>query len=227
MEAKKSPKADLEQKRGVYFQVGLAVTLAIILFAFELKVDPDKNTGFGEQTSQVVEEEIIPITKQEEIKTPPPPPPAVTEIITIVENNQELQNEAKIENTESDANTQIQAPVEVQQETESDEVVNFYVIENKPEFPVGGVEGLNKWISQNVKYPEIAKENGVTGKVFVQFVIDKDGKVTNVEVVRSVDPYLDKEAVRVVKSMPDWKPGSQRGKPVKVSFNIPINFKLY
>ncbi len=227
MEAKKSPKADLEQKRGIYFQIGLAVTLAIILFAFELKIDPDKNAGFGEQTSQVVEEEIIPITKQEEIKTPPPPPPAVTEIITIVENNQELQNEAKIENTESNSNTQIQAPVEIQQEEENEEVVNFYVIENKPEFPLGGVEGLNKWIAQNVKYPEIAKENGVTGKVFIQFVIAKDGKVTNVEILRGVDPSLDKEALRVVKSMPAWKPGSQRGKPVKVSFQLPINFKLY
>jgi len=81
-----------------------------------------------------------------------------------------------------------------------------------------------KWISANVKYPEIAKENGITGKVFVQFVIDKNGKVTDVQIIRGVDPYLDKEAIRVVSSMPAWTPGKQRGKTVKVSFQLPITF---
>lgn len=225
MELKKNPEADLEKKRNLFFQIGLTFTLAIILFAFELKIMPsDKNTFVAENTGKI-EEEIVPITKQEELKTPPPPPPPVTDVLEIVEDNKELTNEVTVENTEADANTQIQAPVEVQQEEENEEVVNFYVIEEKPEFP-GGEAAMFQWISKNVKYPEIAKENGVQGKVFVQFVIGKDGRVSDVQVVRGVDPSLDKEAVRVIQNMPAWKPGKQRGKPVKVSFQLPINFKL-
>ena len=226
MELKKNPKADLDRKRGLFFQIGIAVVLSIILFAFELKLDPNSDNAFADNSTQIIDDEIIPITKQEEIKTPPPPPPPPQEIIEIVENNEELENEANIEDTEADANTEIQAPIEVAQEEESDEVVNFYVIENKPTFGDGSDNAINKWIVQNVKYPPIAKENGITGKVFVQFVIDKNGKVTNVELLRGVDPSLDKEALRVVSSMPNWKPGSQRGKPVRVSFQLPINFKL-
>lgn len=225
MEIKKNPKVDLEKKRNLFFQAGLFITLALVLFAFELKIVPSDDSGFVVENTGPIEEEIIPITKQEEIKTPPPPPPPVTDVLEIVENNQELQNEVKIESTEADASTQIQAPVEVQQEEETEEVINFYVIEEKPEFP-GGEAAMFQWISKNIKYPEIAKENGIQGKVYVQFVIGKDGKVSDVQVVRGVDPSLDKEAVRVIQSMPAWKPGKQRGKPVKVSFQLPINFKL-
>lgn len=225
MELKKNPEADLEKKRNLFFQIGLTATLALILFAFELKIMPsDDNTFVAENTGKI-EEEIVPITKQEELKTPPPPPPAVTDVLEIVDDNKQLTNEVKVENTEADANTQIQAKVEVQQEEENEEVVNFYVIEEKPEFP-GGEAAMFQWISKTVKYPEIAKENGVQGKVFVQFVIGKEGKVTDVQVVRGVDPSLDKEAIRVIQNMPAWKPGKQRGKAVKVSFQLPINFKL-
>lgn len=225
MELKKNPEADLEKKRNLFFLIGLTVTLALILFAFELKIMPSDENTFVTENAEKIEEEIIPITKQEEIKTPPPPPPPVTDVLEIVEDNKELTNEVEVENTEADANTEIQAVVEVQQEEEIEEVVNFYVIEEKPEFP-GGEAAMFQWISKNVKYPEIAKENGVQGKVFVQFVINKEGKVTDVQVIRGVDPSLDKEAVRVIQSMPAWKPGKQRGKPVKVSFQLPINFKL-
>lgn len=225
MELKKNPKADLEKKRDLFFQIGLVIALALILFAFEYKMMPSDESTFVVQNTGKVEEEIVPITKQEEIKPQTPPPPAVTDVLEIVENNQEITNEVKIENTEADANTQIQAPVEVQQEEENEEIVNFYVIEEKPEFP-GGNDAMMVWVNKNVKYPEIAKENGVQGKVFIQFVIGKDGKVSDVQVIRGVDPSLDKEAVRVIQSMPAWKPGKQRGKPVKVSFQLPINFKL-
>lgn len=225
MELKKNPEADLEKKRNLFFQIGLTITLALILFAFELKIMPSDEKTFQAENTGKIEEEIVPITKQEELKTPPPPPPAVTDVLEIVEDNKELTNEVKVENTEADANTQIQAPIEVQQEEENEEVVNFYVIEEKPEFP-GGEAAMFQWIAKNVKYPEIAKENSVQGKVFVQFVIGKEGKVTDVQVVRGVDPSLDKEAVRIIQSMPAWKPGKQRGKPVKVSFQLPINFKL-
>jgi len=225
MELKKNPQADLERKRSLFFQIGLTITLALLLFAFELKIMPDENNTFVAENTGKVEEEIVPITKQEELKTPPPPPPAVTDVLQIVDNNQQVTNEVQISNTEADANTQIEAKVEVQQEEETEEVVNFYVIEEKPEFP-GGEAAMFQYISKTIKYPEIAKENNVQGKVFVQFVIGKDGKVTDVQVIRGVDPSLDKEAIRVIQNMPAWKPGKQRGKPVKVSFQLPINFKL-
>ncbi len=114
----------------------------------------------------------------------------------------------------------------VQLQGKNEEVINFYVIENKPEFPEGQVAML-KYLAENTKYPEIAKEKGVSGKVFVQFVIDKDGSVTDVKVVRSINPLLNKEAIRVVKAMPKWKPGTIHGKTVKVLFPLPINFTLY
>ncbi len=114
----------------------------------------------------------------------------------------------------------------VQLQEKNEEVINFYVIENKPEFP-GGQVAMLKYIAENTKYPEIAKEKGISGKVFVQFVIDKDGSVTKVKVMRGVNRLLDKEAIRVVKSMPKWKPGTIHGKAVKVLFQLPINFTLY
>ncbi|MCX7954848.1 MAG: energy transducer TonB [Bacteroidales bacterium] len=225
MELKKNPKVDLERKRSLFFEIALFITLGIVFVAFEIKIIPETDKDEFEVVTTKVEEEIIPITKQEEIKLPPPPPPPVTDIIQVVENNQEIKNEVEIQSTEATVNTQIEAPVEVKQEEEVEEVINFYVIEEKPEFP-GGEAAMMQWIAKNIKYPEIAKENNIQGKVFVQFIIDKDGQVKNVEVVRGVDPVLDREAVRVVSSMPQWKPGKQRGKPVKVQFQLPINFRL-
>jgi protein TonB len=225
MEIKKNPKYDLEKKRNLFFQIGLFLTLIIVFVLFEIKIVPGEGTTFVSENTGPIEEEIIPITKQEELKTPPPPPPPVTDVIEIVDNNQQITNELQMESTEANAQTAIAAPVEVQQEEETEEVVNFYVIEEKPEFP-GGEAAMFQWIAKNIKYPEIAKENNIQGKVFVQFVIGKDGYVTDVTVVRGVDPSLDKEAVRVIQSMPQWKPGKQRGKPVKVSFQLPINFRL-
>lgn len=107
------------------------------------------------------------------------------------------------------------------EETGDDDI--FQIVEDVPTFPLGDV---SKWIAKNVKYPQIAAENGVQGKVFMNFVIEKDGSITDVKVLRGVDPALDKEAIRVIKSMPKWKPGKQRGKPVRVSFNLPIVFQL-
>lgn len=225
MEIKKNPKADLEKYRTIFLQTGLIITLAIILAAFEWQASGESENVLGNMETVIVEEEIIPITKQEEIKNLPPPP-QIIETLEIVEDDKQIENEVKITDTEADQHTEIQK-VEVQQEEEVDEVIGFYVIEKKPEFPGGGEAALMKWIVQNIQYPQIAKDMGIKGKVYVQFIIDKDGSVTNVEVIRGVDPSLDKEALRVVKSMPKWKPGEQRGKPVKVSFQIPINFTLY
>ncbi|PKP17748.1 MAG: energy transducer TonB [Bacteroidetes bacterium HGW-Bacteroidetes-21] len=224
METKKSPKADLEKYRMIFLQTGLIITLAVIFAAFEWQGSSNNENVLGDLETVLVEEEIIPITKQEEIKALPPPP-QVVEVLEIVEDDVDVED-VKIEDTEANQHTEVKA-VEIQQEEEVDEVINFYVIEDKPEFPGGGEAALLKWIAQNTQYPQIAKDMGIKGKVFIQFIIDKEGNVTNAEVIRGVDPSLDKEALRVVKSMPKWKPGKQRGKPVKVSFQIPINFTLY
>ena len=120
---------------------------------------------------------------------------------------------------------EVKAMKKPQEDEEEEEETIFVIVENMPEFP-GGDLALRKYIAENVKYPEIAKENGLSGKVFVAFVINLRGEVENVKIARGVDPALDKEAIRVVQNLPKWKPGSQRGKPVKVSYTVPINFQL-
>ena len=217
MEPKKNPEISLEKKKGLFFQIGLVVTLVIVLGAFEWKSYEKVDYNLGQLNLDDLEEEIIPITRQE--ITPPPPPPPPPEVIVIVEDIVEIVDEAKIETTESD---EMVAVIEI--EEESDEEF-FMVVENMPEFP-GGDAGLMKYIQKNVKYPPIAKEYNITGKVYVSFIVDKSGSVTDVKIVRGVDKSLDAEAVRVVKSLPKYKPGKQRGKAVRVMFTIPINFTL-
>ncbi len=224
MELKKSPQADLDRNKGLFTLIGLVVVLGILLIAFEYRATEENVASLGELGNADLEEEIIPITRQEEVKPPPPPKPKVIEVLDIVEDDVEIDDELEMDDSEADEETVVE-DVDVEEE-ESDEVFQFAVIEDKPEFP-GGMGKLMQYLGKNTKFPQIAKENGIQGRVFIQFVIDKKGKVTNVEVVRGVDPYLDKEALRVVKAMPAWKPGKQRGKPVKVSYIVPINFKLF
>jgi protein TonB len=216
MEPKKNPDISLEKKKGLFFQIGLVITLVIVLGAFEWRSYDKVAYNLGQLNLDDLEEEIIPITKQE-VKPPPPPPPP-PEIIEIVEDDVEIEDEIEIEDTESDED------VEIEIEEEDDEEF-FMVVENMPEFP-GGDLGLMKYIQKNVKYPAIAKEYNITGKVYVSFIVDKKGSVTNVKIVRGVDKNLDAEAIRVVKSLPKYKPGKQRGKSVRVMFTIPINFTL-
>ena len=216
MEPKKNPDISLEKKKGLFFQIGLVITLVVVLGAFEWKSYDKVAYNLGQLNLDDLEEEIIPITKQE-VKPPPPPPPP-PEVIEIVEDDVEIEDEIEIEDTESDED------VEIEIEEEDDEEF-FMVVENMPEFP-GGDLGLMRYIQKNVKYPAIAKEYNITGKVYVSFIVDKKGSVTNVKIVRGVDKNLDAEAMRVVKSLPKYKPGKQRGKSVRVMFTIPINFTL-
>ncbi|MBT5273981.1 MAG: energy transducer TonB [Flavobacteriales bacterium] len=216
MEPKKNPDISLEKKKGLFFQIGLVITLVIVLGAFEWKSYDKVAYNLGQLNLDDLEEEIIPITKQE-VKPPPPPPPP-PEVIEIVEDDVEIEDEIEIEDTESDEDVEIEIE-------EKDDEEFFMVVENMPEFP-GGDLGLMKYIQKNVKYPAIAKEYNITGKVYVSFIVDKKGSVTNVKIVRGVDKNLDAEAMRVVKSLPKYKPGKQRGKSVRVMFTIPINFTL-
>ena len=225
MQIKKSQKASLEDKKLTYVLLGFVFVLSLCYVALEGTEQEVTKYEVADMDFQFEEEIEIQQTSQETTPPPPPPPVQEVEVLNVVEDDVETQ-EIEI-NTEDDKNTEviIQAPVEVQEEEEEEEVV-FVVVEKMPEFP-GGQQALFKYLSENVKYPVIAQENGIQGRVICQFVVNKDGKIVDVEVVRSGgDPSLDKEAVRVIKSMPNWKPGQQRGKPVRVKYTVPVNFRL-
>jgi len=223
---KKSNKANLEKKKGIFVQLGLVVTLAITLIAFEWTSKPRETSSMGAMSDMNLTEEIIPITRQQEVKPPPPPSaPKVTDVLNIVEDDVQIDDELIIDDAEADQQMQ----VEIVEFTETEEVAEeevFFIVEDMPSFQGKGQEGFREWIAQNLRYPEIAAENGISGKVYVQFAVNSKGEVVDAVVVRGVDPALDKEAVRVVMSSPKWEPGKQRGKPVKVQFTFPINFVL-
>jgi protein TonB len=227
MELKKTPKADLENKRNIFVQLGLVLSLGIILMAFNLNDTVKSADTLGDLSAQAIEDEVIPVTRVEEIKPPPPPPPPkVIEVLNIIEDNSEIEDEFEFESTEANDATIIDAVPVIQAEEESDAASEvFVIVEDMPEFP-GGELALRKWIANNIKYPVIAAENGIQGKVYVQFVVDKTGAITNARIARGVDPSIDQEALRVVNNLPRWKPGMQRGKPVRVSYTVPINFQL-
>ncbi|MBR1549337.1 MAG: energy transducer TonB [Bacteroidales bacterium] len=227
MELKKNPKADLEKRRGLYLEIGLVVILAAVLVAFEVKsYDAEEAEAFVREAEQVEEEIII----QTDIQEPPPPPPPevpeVTTLIEVVSDDQEIKNEVTF-NAEVNEETKNIAitPVVVEQEEEEEETTIFTVVENEPEFP-GGMEALYKYLAQNIKYPQLARDNGITGKVYVTFVVERDGSIANPKVLRDIGGGCGAEAIRVVKSMPKWTPGKQRGKAVRVQFNLPVNFNL-
>lgn len=228
MQVKKTQKADLEGKRNTFLLVGLVVALGVTLLAFEWTTKPRKVESLGTIESQNVEEEFIPITREQEVKPPPPPPPPkVVEVLNIVDDDVEIEEELEIEDTEADDETVIDM-VPVFEMVEEEEVVTdhiFTIVEEPAEFP-GGVRALYSFINRSVKYPVIAQENGVQGKVFVKFVVNEQGKVSGAEVLRGADAALNKEALRVINSLPDFKPGKQRGKPVKVFYNAQIKFQL-
>ena len=228
MEQKKTESADLENKRGYLLEIGLVAALLIMWGVFEYSSKVERAEDFGPLEVIADEEELAPVTRQEELQLPPPPPPqqTVADIIEIVDDKVEVNDDFM--STEADENTtvEIQEVVEVAQEEEVvEEPQVFFIVEDMPEFP-GGELALRKYIAENVRYPEMAKENDIQGTVYVRFVVDTDGSVKNVEVIRGVDQLLDKEAIRVVQSLPKWKPGKQRGKAVKVSHSVPIKFQL-
>ena len=228
MEAKKNPKADLENRRGLYLEIGLVVIMAIALVAFEWKSYDEEQIEVVQRTAMDEVEDVIIQTQQEEL--PPPPPPEQPEVVTelnVIEDDAESQNEvdmSSFQRQEEATNIEI-TPVKIEEEEEEDEQEIFQVVEQDPEFP-GGIEALMKYLQQNIKYPQLARENNITGRVYVTFVVEKDGSVTGVRVLRDIGGGCGQEAIRVVKSMPKWTPGKQRGKNVRVQYNLPVNFSL-
>ncbi|MDD2492061.1 MAG: energy transducer TonB [Bacteroidales bacterium] len=229
MEIKKTPKADLESKKVLFTEIGLIVALALVLVAFEWKTYDKQIATLGDNNAVVIEEEMIPITNE----TPPPPAevpkiPTVSDVIEIVDDDMKIENELII-NTEDDKNLGVEikdyvkGPVE---EVIEEEEIPFTIVEEKPSFQGGDENTFTKWVASKLVYPEIAKENGVQGRVILQFLVGTDGSVSDVKVVRGVDASLDREAARVVASSPKWKPGRQRNKPVKVRYTFPVIFQL-
>ena len=236
MEIKKSKKADLEKTRGTSMLIGYIVALAVMFAAFEwttrdyVETEPVVYAAYAQ-----MEEEIVPITQPIFTAAPPPPAdaPQVAEILDIVENDEEIVEE-KIAESESTTEAisgpvaQVTGPVAtgpVVTEEASDEGEIFQVVEQMPEFP-GGMQALMAYLSKNIKYPSVAQDNGIQGRVLVSFVVNKDGSIVDPEVIKSVDAALDKEAMRVIKAMPKWNPGKQRGKPVRVKYTVPVLFRL-
>jgi len=222
-DTKKSAKADLESKKTMFIEIGLVIALAAVLFAFEWKSYEKIELSLASRVVDDTPEEMIEITQHE--KPPPPPaPPQQTTIIEIVEDDMEIEDDIEID-VEADQETEVEDYVPVEEEEEEEEAQIFTVVESMPDFP-GGDEARIKYLNENIKYPQMARESGIQGRVFVTFVVEKDGSVTDVRVLRGIGGGCDEEAIRVIKNMPKWDPGKQRGKPVRVQFNMPILFKL-
>lgn len=228
MELKKSKKADLEKKKGMYITVGMVVALSIVLVAFEWTKGEKKDDGSDAVAEIQFEDEMMQITRREEPKPEPKPEqPKVAEVLDIVDDDVEIEDDFDFDMEATD-DTEYDFTTMISDEGEDiDEEEVFYIVEDMPTFNGGDpATEFRKYIAQNLQYPEIAAENGVSGRVIVQFAVNKTGQVVDAVVVRSVDPALDKEAIRVVMSSPKWAPGKQRGKAVKVLFTFPINFVL-
>jgi protein TonB len=225
MEIKKKPKADLQQYKLLFFLFGLALSLGLILTAFEW----ESSTGVVdaiELDGAVIDEDMTEITRQEQPEPEKvenkPQPTQVAEKLVIVEDTKDLGDDDMDFSADTDESDAIVVENDDEEEVE---VKIFVIVEKMPEFPGGDLE-LRKYIAQNIKYPNIARENDIQGKVYVRFVVTETGSVENVQIARGVDPLLDKEAIRVVESLPKWKPGEQGGKKVKVWYTVPINFQL-
>ncbi|MBP6435889.1 MAG: energy transducer TonB [Paludibacteraceae bacterium] len=227
MEIKKTPKANLENKKTMAILIGLVLALGIMFIAFEWSKNEIKVYDDAIQGEFVEDEEMIEVTFRDE--TPPPPPPPIQEtvlsdIIDIRDDKEDIQT--KNFDSEDDKNKKvvIQAPIAAPVEDPEENRIHV-VVERMPEFP-GGEAAMNQFINRTIRYPVIAQENGIQGRVVVQFVVNTDGKIVDVEVVRGVEESLDKEAIRVVKAMPPWNPGRQGGKNVRVKYTLPIRFRI-
>ena len=228
MEIKKSEKANLENKKLLFIEIGLILSLLIVYVALEW-TSKETNTAVLEDNTEILIEEEIISTNMETLPPPPAAPkiPVLSDQIDIVDDEIELEDDMFM-NLEDDSSlgVEIMDYVEVEEEVVEEEAIPFQLVEEKPSFQGGDANQFSKWVNSRLVYPEIAKENGVSGRVTLQFTVEKDGSVTKVRVLRGVDPSLDKEAVRVVSMSPKWKPGKQRDRAVPVTYTFPVIFQL-
>jgi protein TonB len=221
MRSKKSEQANLERHRGTYRQMGIILALGLLFIAFEYTNADIADPNYDQSTEVAVEMDYVPITKPKQADLPKPPS-IIFDKMVIDLFNLSLEEDIEII-SEIDPSDDIIFDHGESIEVDDDSV--FIIVENAPEFP-GGYTELMRYLSENVVYPTIAQEVGIQGRVYVQFVVNKKGKIVDVHILKGVDRSLNAEAMRVVQNMPDWKPGSQRGKTVNVSYRLPINFKL-
>ena len=222
---KKSNKANLENRRSIFLQIGFIITLGLILVAFEWSSSTNQSRLFEINDGSSLEEEIMQITREKEIKPPPPPLPQPNDILNITKDDKPIKNEFIGIEIEPIPWQEIEIKA-YEENPEPTEEIDFQIVEDKPSFQGEGEYGFRVWVAKNLMYPEIAAENGISGKVYVRFIINTRGEVEDAVVIRGVDPSLDNEAIRVIMSSPKWSPGKQRGKPVSVIFKMPINFVL-
>lgn len=228
MEIKKTERADLTKVKGTSLLIGFVIALSVMFVALEWtqKETDDSDLCLNAGLS-IFDQEMIPITLPEK-KTVPPPPAAVknADVIEIIDDDAEIDDDtmaSQDDNFDDWIDPGEYDVIQVEPEPEVEEI--FVVVEDQPEFP-GGTAALLDYLRKNIKYPAICRENNIQGRVLVTFIVNKDGTIVEPEVAKSVHPQLDREALRVISSMPNWKPGSQRGKPVRVKFTVPVNFRL-
>ena len=231
MELKKSPKADLENKRIIFLEIGIIVALAACIGMFSWS-QKERVVEIVEQTPVVVETEMTEVTVQEDKR---PPAPMKTQAVVLSDLLNVVKNDAKIEQTMNilDLDVTTDLAVDVTQfggtytgEGEVEEEEPVIIAETMPSFQGGDINAFAQWCGKHIVYPAAAADNGSQGKVIVQFVVERDGSISHVTILRGVDKFLDEEAMRVVKSSPKWSPGANRGKPVRVYVQVPINFVL-
>ena len=229
MEVKKTPKADLENKKLLFREIGLIIALGVVLLAFEWTSAEKAETVNLSVQEQVIEEEFIPVTQHEQAPPPEAPKiPVLSDIIDIVDDDIVVTDNLFID-MEDDASIGVEIMdyvAVVEEEEVEEEAIPFALVEEKPKFQGGDANDFSKWVNSKLVYPEIAKENGVQGRVTLQFTVYTDGSVRDVKVLRGVDASLDREAVRIVSMSPKWTPGKQRERPVKVTYTFPVLFQL-
>ncbi|MDR0365104.1 MAG: energy transducer TonB [Bacteroidales bacterium] len=226
MKEKKTPKANLENKRTLFIQIGMIVALACTYFAFEVKSYDAIVVEEIQREAIFEEEEMVEITQQEKLPELPPPPPQQPLIFQEVEDDVEVEDVIELD-AEADAFTEMPewTPHAVAGEENIEEEEIFEIVEKEPSYPGGDAARLT-FLKNNIKYPQIAREAGIQGTVFVGFVVERDGSISNVSIVRGIGGGCDEEAIRVAKMMPKWNPGEQRGKAVRVNYRMPIKFIL-
>lgn len=228
MEARKNPKADINRYRGLFFNIGLVVSLSLILAAFEWRFyDKGDTIDMGAKIDDTFEEMLdVPPTEQ-----PPPPPPEAKNVnLVAIDDTEDIEDELEIsfdiEMTEDMVIEQMPEQIDVSDDVEEESAEEVFVIVEEQPHPKGGMQAFYDHINSNIRYPSQARRMNIEGRVFVQFIVERDGSVSQVEVVRGIGGGCDDEAIRVVSSAPKWEPGKQRGKPVRVRMVLPITFKL-
>jgi len=223
VEEKKNPKADLTRTTGLFLNIGLVVSLLLVILAFENKIYDDGSLVNLNAASEDFEDLMdIPQTEQ----PPPPPPKKVQPEIIVVPDEEEIDEDIEIDlDVDMTDETVIEEVIfdDAPDDEDADEI--FSIVEDQPT-PIGGISAFYQYIQKKMKYPAQARRMGIEGKVFVQFVVDKDGSITEVKAIKGIGAGCDEEAVRVIQGSPKWKPGKQRGRAVKVRMILPITFKL-